>query len=205
MTAVRAAGNFKLVAPAIRDKVMALAADPSRDVQLQVAIAARRMENVQPLVALLDVLRHAGDDKLIPHIVWQNLQAMLEIDSDKLLADVTSKGLHKNIAALMPRIAERIFRCSDRNDLTAQAENRSTFDDGKFLQCRSAAWAGPRRNILQCEKLADVDQQQSGLSGGCSFGGGHAYLSLAALLVAATMRRYRLSRFVPLCGIPESA
>src|SRR5215510_7814190 len=42
---VRAAGNFVQVSRAIREKIATLARDPSPDVQLQVAIAARKLED----------------------------------------------------------------------------------------------------------------------------------------------------------------
>ena len=53
---VRAAGNMGQVEPAIREKVVVkLARDPSPDVRLQVAIAARKIEGVDPLAVLLEV------------------------------------------------------------------------------------------------------------------------------------------------------
>ena len=45
--------------------------------RLQVAIAARKIEGLEPLPLLVEVLANAGDDKLIPHIVWQNLHPLL--------------------------------------------------------------------------------------------------------------------------------
>jgi putative membrane-bound dehydrogenase-like protein len=107
--AVRAAGNCKTVAPEIRDQVLALVADPSRDVQLQVAIAARRLDKAEPLPVLLAVLRHTGNDKLIPHIVWQNLHPLLETGSDQFLDDLAKNGLNANLAAVMPRVADRML------------------------------------------------------------------------------------------------
>src|SRR5262249_12244741 len=50
-----------------------MAKDPSPDVKLQVAIAARKVNGIDSIPILLDVLAHSGNDKLIPHIVWQNL------------------------------------------------------------------------------------------------------------------------------------
>ena len=64
--------------PEIRRRVMALARDPSPDVQLQVAIASRKIENFDALPVLVDVLAHCGHDKLIPAIVWPNLHPLLE-------------------------------------------------------------------------------------------------------------------------------
>jgi hypothetical protein len=47
-------------------------------VQLQVAIASRKIENLDALPVLVDVLTHCGHDKLIPAIVWPNLHPLLE-------------------------------------------------------------------------------------------------------------------------------
>ena len=52
---VRAAGNSGEVDPEVRDQIAALAADPSRDVQLQVAIAARKIEGLDPVATLATV------------------------------------------------------------------------------------------------------------------------------------------------------
>ena len=48
-------GTWARSTPAIRDQVVELARDPSPDVRLQVAIAARKIEGVDPLAVLLDV------------------------------------------------------------------------------------------------------------------------------------------------------
>ncbi len=45
--------------PMIRDQVLKLASDPSPDVRLQVAIAATKIEDVDPLPTLLDVQHHS--------------------------------------------------------------------------------------------------------------------------------------------------
>jgi putative membrane-bound dehydrogenase-like protein len=88
---VRAAGNMRKVEPAVREKLTKLAHDPSPDVQLQVAIAARKIEGVEPVDLLTEVASACGDDPLIPHIVWQNLHPLLKQDGDKLIA--TLEGL----------------------------------------------------------------------------------------------------------------
>src|SRR5205085_6681579 len=69
---VRAAGNLHQVEAGLRERIVALARDRSPDVRLQVAIAARKLAGVAAPTVLLDVLAHAGDDPLIPRIVWQN-------------------------------------------------------------------------------------------------------------------------------------
>ncbi len=108
---VRAAGNFGSVTEQIRDKVVSLAADQSPDVQLQVAIACKKIEGIEPIPVLVDVLVRCGDDKLIPHIVWQNLHPLLETRSADFLAEVKKHDLAKtpNLKAIMPRVTERIL------------------------------------------------------------------------------------------------
>src|SRR5262249_17775156 len=80
---VRAAGNFGKVDAAIRAKVIALANNPAADVQLQVAIAARKLDGVEPVKLLTEVLAAGGQDKIIPNIVWQNLYPLLEDKGDQ--------------------------------------------------------------------------------------------------------------------------
>jgi putative heme-binding domain-containing protein len=108
---VRAAGNFRKVDQALRDKVAALARDPAGDVQLQVAIAARKIDGLDALPVLVDVLAHCGQDKLIPLIVWPNLHPLLEDQSGtfvKLAAKVDLKTAPA-LVKLMPRVLERIL------------------------------------------------------------------------------------------------
>ena len=92
-------------------ELAALAKDPSPDVKLQVAIAARKVKGLEPLPLLVSVLANAGDDKLIPHIVWQNLHPLLETRSDDFLAEVKKYDLKEtpNLAKIMPRVTERIL------------------------------------------------------------------------------------------------
>jgi putative membrane-bound dehydrogenase-like protein len=97
--------------PAMTQRVVTLARDKSRDVQLQVAIAARKLEGIDPMPVLLDVLAHCGDDKLIPHIVWQNLHPLLESRADDFAALVSKRELKFNraTAVILPRAFERIL------------------------------------------------------------------------------------------------
>jgi putative membrane-bound dehydrogenase-like protein len=108
---VRAAGNAHQLDAAVRDQVTALARDPSADVQLQVAIAARKIEGVDAAPLLLQVLAACGDDKLIPGIVWQNLHPLLEERGDQFLAFVQKADLKRFplLAKIMPRVVERLL------------------------------------------------------------------------------------------------
>ena len=82
---MRAAGNAGKVDDAVRTKITGLVNDPSPDVRLQTTIAARKIEGVDPIPTLLASLQHAGDDTLIPHIVWQNLHPLLEDHADEFV------------------------------------------------------------------------------------------------------------------------
>lgn len=109
--AVRAAGNQGKVSDAVRELIVKAAADESPDVKLQVAIAARKIEGIDAMPLLIKVLATCGDDKLIPHIVWQNLHPMLETDGDRFMKLVKEYDLKKtpNLAKLMPRVTERLL------------------------------------------------------------------------------------------------
>ena len=107
---VRAVGNARKIDEGAHERVAALAKDPSPDVKLQVAIAARKIEGLDPLPVLIAVLANSGDDKLIPHIVWQNLHPLLATRSDDFLAEVKKYDLKATpgLAKILPRAVERI-------------------------------------------------------------------------------------------------
>jgi putative membrane-bound dehydrogenase-like protein len=106
--AVRAAGNKGKVDDKVCDKVVSLAKDKSPDVVLQVAIAARKIKGVEPIPVLLEALHNAGDDKVIPAIVWQNLHPLLD-DPDAFLKAVNARKQTNNIGQILPRAVERIL------------------------------------------------------------------------------------------------
>ena len=108
---VRAAGNFGRVSPELRDRVASLARDPAPDVQLQVAIAARKVEGLDALPVLVDVLAHCGQDKLIPYIVWPNLHPLLEEQSARFvrLVERTDLQTAPGLVKLLPRVVERLL------------------------------------------------------------------------------------------------
>ncbi len=70
---------------AIVASVAELANDPAPQVALQVAIAARRIPGLDAPEILVKVLRQHGDDSLIPRIIWQNLQPLLDKQTDRVV------------------------------------------------------------------------------------------------------------------------
>lgn len=108
---VRAAGNFGDVADEIDREIATLAHDESVDVQLQVAVAAAKIDDIDTIPTLLEVLAHCGDDPLIPHIVWQNLHPRLDKQAAQFIDLLAQRDLNRdrNIAALLPRMLARLL------------------------------------------------------------------------------------------------
>ena len=109
--AARAAGNQGRIDAEIVQRIRKAAVDPSPEVKLQVAIAARKIKGLDPLPVLVEVLANASEDKLIPHIVWQNLHPLLATRSEDFLAEVKKYDLKAtpSLAKIMPRVTERIL------------------------------------------------------------------------------------------------
>lgn len=108
---VRLLGNIGGASEAQMATIDRLAADGSPDVKLQIAIAAKKIDGVDPLPLLVKVAASCGEDKLIPHIVWQNLHPLLETRSNDFLKEVKRYDLQKSpgLKVLMPRVTERIL------------------------------------------------------------------------------------------------
>ncbi|WP_435010603.1 PVC-type heme-binding CxxCH protein [Tundrisphaera lichenicola] len=108
---VRAAGNFGKVAPAIRESMEALAGDPSPDVRLQVAVASRKIEKLDPLSTLIKVLDEGEEDPIIAPIVWQNLHPLLDDRGDDFARIVAGADLLKSprLTDLLPRAVDRLL------------------------------------------------------------------------------------------------
>jgi putative membrane-bound dehydrogenase-like protein len=113
---VRLLGNVGRASDAQLATIRRLGREGAPEVKLQVAIAARKIGGLDPLPVLVEVLAHAGDDKLIPHIVWQNLHPLLETQSEQFLAEVKKYDLKAtpNLAKIMPRVTERILAAKKR-------------------------------------------------------------------------------------------
>ncbi len=107
--AVRATTNLKQLDETVQATAADLAKDNSADVQLQVAIAARKLDPKNPASILLNVLANCGKDPLIPHIVWQNLNLTLEHGTTEFLNHVAQRSARDNIniGLILPRVVER--------------------------------------------------------------------------------------------------
>ncbi|MBI1249082.1 c-type cytochrome [bacterium] len=108
---VRYQGTVASKSTEVADLTRKLASDQSPDVRLQVAILAPQVDYLPTVATLLDVLRNSPDDKLIPHIVWQNLHPQLENETPKYLALMATAPYDDSASclALLPRAADRIL------------------------------------------------------------------------------------------------
>jgi glucose/arabinose dehydrogenase len=109
--AIRAAGNFGKVESGLLDKITSMTSDESADVLLQIAIAAGKIDGLDPLPIWVEVLANSGADELIPHIVWQNLHPQLPTRAKELLILVKAHDLKAspNLKKIMPRVTELIL------------------------------------------------------------------------------------------------
>ena len=109
--------------------MIALAQDPAPDVRLQVAIAAGKLEALDPLETLLDVQKSSYNDPLIPRIVWQNLLPLIEERQTELARRLEeSKGKAPGLSSLIPRTIERLLE-SNKADARVVARLLSSSAD----------------------------------------------------------------------------
>ena len=124
---VRSAGDLDTLPKPISDEIFELRNDPSPQVRLQVAIAAAKQESIPTIPTLVAVLAQAGDDPLVPRVVWQNLHPLLEKQTAEFVAEVLklraadSGSFPKPVIELLPRAADRILSTS-KPDTLAVAE-----------------------------------------------------------------------------------
>jgi putative membrane-bound dehydrogenase-like protein len=165
---VRAAGNRRKVDAPVRDRIVALAGDASADVRLQVAIAARKLDEVQELRLLLDVLKHSDGDPLIPQIVWQNLHPLLEDQAAAiafvLLIDRAGYGESNAVTQILPRAVERLLGRRDHamepvvalvTDLADRKDDAGLAAAERALEVLAAWVQSDEIPARQLEKLRD--------------------------------------------------
>lgn len=161
--AVRAAGDFQHVAPSIRETVAKLANDPSPDVQLQVAIASRKIEQLDALPMLVDVLEHCGQDKIIPAIVWANLHPLLETQAKQFASLLKPAALTPGISTLLPHAVERILAARQPDIEAASAVLDYAISHKAESAAASVAAVAAKVNSLKESELTALKAQLSPL------------------------------------------
>jgi putative membrane-bound dehydrogenase-like protein len=214
---VRAAGNMGKVDAAVRDKVLSLVRDSSPDVLLQVAIAARKLDGVDTLPVLVDVLTACGDDRLIPHIVWQNLHPLLEPEqgAGRFLELVSKKALlPENLTRLLPRVVERLLgrRNADPSvvvRLFALLTEGKQADPAAACLCLSGLAARVQTGEISADRLKPLTEQVQPLLRKVLEGKADGPLYFDAAVLAATLQDPSGLEVVRKCfaaaGQPEAA
>jgi len=157
---VRAAGNLGRGTKTLRERVAALARDPSPDVQLQVAITARKIDGLDPLPVLINVLAHCGQDKLVPAIVWPNLHPLLETDSARFVSLLKRETSSPSaVAALMPRMIERILSGPNTKAAAAAELLELTLQSAPDRASECIAAVSASLSGLNATQLAELKQR----------------------------------------------
>ncbi len=116
--AVRAAGDQRHLDEGVKERLSSLAADPSPDVKLQLAVAATKtLAPAEAESVLVRLLAASPDDRLITHVVWQRLHPALGDPQTVArlsrqvgaLADPVPASFH----GLWPRLLDRVVAAPD--------------------------------------------------------------------------------------------
>ncbi|MBI1899768.1 MAG: hypothetical protein HYS13_01480, partial [Planctomycetia bacterium] len=144
---IRAAGDYPDVDGLIW-RLIGIASRDARspDVLLQAAIYYGKQPLVSHGAGLMQVLKSCGSDKVIPHIVWQNLHPLLDSDAaaQSVLKTIDFYEMldAEPVAAMMPRVLERLLA---RRKFNAELV-RSTFD----------VLTGPHGNVTSARQCLAV-------------------------------------------------
>jgi len=148
--AIRSVGNHG-ASEDVWEQVAALSGDDWLSIKLQVATAFGSNRNrTDTLTVLMAVLATCDDDKLIPHVVWQNLYPLLEEQAGAFVDAVAKSDLAKEpaTAAIVPRALERILA-------------RKRFDATLAARLFSAAQRTSPSTATECLRLL-ASRAQSG-------------------------------------------
>ena len=145
--AVRAAGNMGRVDPAIGGAVKKLASDPDPSVRLQVAIASKKIDGLDPMPVLLEVLSNA-DDVVTPPVVWRDLEPSLETGAYAFLSASEKFAGSKAVEGIYPRVIERFLarRATDAGPIATLFARLSRRADEARAAGRDED--GPIRDVL---------------------------------------------------------
>ena len=137
---------------------------------MQVAIAAAKHAAIPTIPTLVAVLAQAGDDPLVPRIVWQNLHPLLETHTAEFVAEIQKPGISggpdgypKPVLDLLPRAADRILS-TPKPDTLAVAEMvklllASEATDDAADRCLQLLTARIRSGEITGDSLTSIQQQ----------------------------------------------
>jgi putative heme-binding domain-containing protein len=165
-------------------------------VRLQVATAARRIDGVDAMPLLIDILARSENDRLIPHVVWQNLHPLLEQDGLRFLRLSKADNVKDSpaVAALLPRVVDRVAGSRDPAviaALVAALVAESKTDPAALQKCLAALAAKLEHHEIATEQLAALRPQLEKLTDGILSGSSSDPLYTSAALLAATWQDAR--------------
>jgi putative heme-binding domain-containing protein len=192
---VRAAGNQHTVDPAIRDQIVQLGRDPSPDVRLQTAIAARKIDGVDAISVLLDALAKCADDPIIPAIVWQNFQPLIEDQADAIVKRLAASPLPSTpaTAEFMSRLVQRVLERKNRDagpvvSLLAMTIGGERPDASAARKCLALIAEKIESHELSGERLDALREQLKPVLAKALAGPANGPLYFDAALLAATWK-----------------
>ncbi len=160
--AVRAAGEQSKISDTVGKLIYELRNDPSPQVRLQVAIAAAKQESIPTIPTLIAVLAQAGNDPLVPRIVWQNLHPLLETRTAEFVTAIDRLESPKPapVLDLLPRAADRILS-TPKPDTKAVAHMVTLLLQGEATEdaadrCLQLLTARIRSGEITGDALSDV-------------------------------------------------
>ncbi len=107
---VRFLGNEGVLSPHAREIVGKLTQDKSPDVLLQVSIAANKLQGLDPLPIWHQILAKAGNDPVIPNVIWQNLHPRLPSEAPKWLELAKNPGdTNRGAGQILARLSDKLL------------------------------------------------------------------------------------------------
>ena len=163
--AVRAAGEQSSLSESVALLVQKLKDDPAPQVRLQVAIAAAKQAVIPTIPILVAVLAQAGEDPLVPRIVWQNVHPLLETQTAEFVAEIDrlDEPMPTAVLDLLPRAADRILSTA-KPDTKAVAHMvtlllNSEITDDAADRCLQLLTARIRSGEITGDALLDIRTQ----------------------------------------------
>ncbi len=147
---IRAAGNQGEVSVELQQRIPTLWNDPSPDVRLQLAIASRKIEGVDTVSLLGQLLGSSGEDEVIPRIIWQNAHNDLAEHGVEFLssfsASITTLGWPEVMEEFGPRLLELVLsetrpEALEAAEILLQRVDPSREIDARILRANLSALA----------------------------------------------------------------
>jgi len=177
---VRMAGQMLTISTPIHDKLKSLAADPSAEVRVQVAIAGGRLVEPDPIPVLTAMLKNAENaaDPLIPTILYNNLKPLAFTRMEEVLSVIDDPAIQTAFGSTVAAwLREPINATRSKNPSLIVSDVKKTLggDEAKAAaSLRSAADAFNNAGVKQDERGKLFDDASRAVIGKLAAGKGPA-------------------------------